>query len=60
MTKANVQVYENSISESVIARFSDIESLVEWNKAKNVSADQVSVNNFMLLGWDELYDFIDR
>ena len=55
MTKALVKVYEGS---KVIATFNSIEALLEWDKKHNVNADQVSVNDCVLLGWDELYYFV--
>lgn len=58
MTVAKIEVFENSTSLNVIRRFSTIESLVYANKTFNWSADQISVNDCVLMGWDELYDFI--
>lgn len=57
-TKATIQVFESSVSPKVIAEFNTIEALEEWNKEHNVNADQVAVNDCVLLGWDELYDFV--
>ena len=58
MTKAKVEVYESNISSKVIATFKTINELVKWNEKHNVYADQISINDCMLLGWDELYDFV--
>ena len=58
MTKAKIEVYESSLSTEVIATFGSIEDLIVWNETHNVNADQVSVNDCILLGWDELYYFV--
>jgi len=58
MTSASINVYESSLSTKVIAKFDYIEELLEWNKQNDVYADQVEVNDCMLYGWDELYDFV--
>lgn len=56
--KADIKVYENPVSPKVIATFGDTEELETYAQKNNLSADQVSINGYMLLGWDELYDFV--
>lgn len=55
--KLKIEVYESPLSSKVIAIFSSYEELDKWSKDKDIFADQVSVNGYTLLGWDELYDF---
>lgn len=62
-TKARIKVYASPTSDEVVAQFKSIEELEDWVgdqliRGTTIFADQVSVNNMVLLGWDELYDFI--
>lgn len=60
-TKAKVEVFEerkDPPGKDSIATFDTIEELIKWNETHNVRADQITVNGLVLLGWDELYDFI--
>ena len=56
--KAKIEVLESSLSSKVIATFKTIEELLEWNKKHNVYADRIAINDCVLYGWDELYDFV--
>jgi hypothetical protein len=56
--KAICKVYENPISNKVIATFTDTDDLEEYARINHTPADQVEVNGYMLLGWDELWDFV--
>ena len=58
MTKCKIQVFESPLSSNVIKTFNSIEALVKANETYNWSADQIAVNDSILLGWDELYDFV--
>lgn len=58
MTKCKIQVFESPLSSNVIKTFNSIEDLVKANETYNWSADQIAVNDSILLGWDELYDFV--
>lgn len=57
-TKAKIVVYETPLSDSILKEFDNMEEFEMWSSGKDLQADQVSVNGFVLLGWDELYDFI--
>ena len=56
--KAKIEVFESPLSSKVIANFKTIEELLKWNKKHDVFADRVAVNDCVLMGWDELYDFV--
>ena len=59
-SKNVIEVYENTPgSLKVIAKFTNAEDLLEYDKIHNLNADQISVNDCVLLGWDELYDFLN-
>ena len=55
---AKIEVYKSSTSSEIVAEFTTIEELLTWNETHDVYADQISVNECMLMGWDELYDFV--
>lgn len=62
-TKARIKVYASPTSDEVVAQFKSIEELEDWveeqqEKGEIIFADRVSVNDMVLLGWDELYDFV--
>lgn len=57
-TKAKIEVFESPLSDKVIKTFNTIEDLEKWNETNNIHADRISVNGYLLLGWDELYDFV--
>ena len=56
--KAKIEVFESAFSTNVIATFKTIQELLNWNAKHNVFADRIAVNDCVLIGWDELYDFI--
>ena len=56
--KAKIEVFESPLSSKIIATFKTIEELLEWNKTHDVFADRVAVNDCVLMGWDEVYDFV--
>tara|TARA_R110001606_G_scaffold180242_1_gene326882 strand:+ start:134 stop:310 length:177 start_codon:yes stop_codon:yes gene_type:complete len=58
MTTAKIEVFESPLSSNLIAKFNSIEELIAANKFKNYMADQIAINNCVLYGWDELYDFV--
>lgn len=58
MTKCKIEVFESSLSSNVIKTFNSIEALIKANETENWSADQIAVNDCVLYGWDELYDFV--
>jgi len=58
ITKAKIEVYESSLSMNVIYRFSCIEQLLAMNARRNWNADQIAINDCVLMGWDELYVFV--
>lgn len=53
--KASIQVFELN-STKLIATYSTIEELM--SNAENLMADQVVINDCVLYGWDEIYDFV--
>jgi len=53
--KAKIEVYELN-SDKLIATYKTVEEL-EAN-AKGIMADQVVINDCVLYGWDEIYDFV--
>lgn len=55
--KAKINVYEIG-SSKIIASFSSIADLEKANEKHNWNADQIEVNGMLLMGWDELYDFV--
>ena len=61
--KVQILVYESTISNNVIKSFSTLRDFDKWIECdKNVNldifADQVSINGYILMGFDELFDFI--
>ena len=38
--------------------FKTTQELLNWNAKHNVFADRIAVNDCVLMGWDELYDFV--
>jgi len=58
--KADIKVFESPLSDKVIQEFKTTSELEKWadEQKEPVFADRVSVNNCILYGWDELYDFI--
>ena len=58
VTKASCEVFKSSTSLKVIATFNNVEELYKYAKENNLYADQCAVNDCVLLGWDELYDFV--
>ena len=58
MTKTKIEVFENCMSDKVIATFDTVEAIVLWKAGHNVPAACKSVNGSVLYGWDELYDFV--
>jgi len=63
--KAKIEVYKRCLTilddsgDELLSSFNSTDALLKWNKIHNVCADQISVNDHMLYGWDELYDFVD-
>lgn len=58
MTKCKIEVFENPTSSKVINTFASIEELLKSNESENYMADQITINDCVLYGWDELYDFV--
>ena len=56
--KAKIEVFESAFSTNVIATFKTIQELLNWNEKHNVFGDRIAVNDCVLMGWDELYDFV--
>ena len=60
-TKAKCVVYKDVSCEEVLKEFDYIENLEIWaaQQPREIDADQVTINGCVLLGWDELYDFVE-
>ena len=59
MTKAKIEIYVNSFSDDLLETFNTIEELEAYaDEFPGLMADQISINGMILLGWDELYDFV--
>ena len=58
VTKASCEVFESPSSLKVIKTFNNVEALYNYAKENNLYADQCAINDCVLLGWDELYDFV--
>lgn len=56
--KAKIEVFKSALSTKVIATFKTTQELLNWNAKHNVFADRIAVNDCVLMGWDELYDFV--
>lgn len=56
--KAKIIVYENAFSSNILYRFETVEDLLDANEEHDWFADQIEINGYQLLGWDELYDFV--
>ena len=61
--KVEILVYESPLSNNIIKSFNtlrDFDKWIEYDKNVNLDifANQVSVNGCILLGFDELFDFI--
>tara|TARA_R110002074_G_scaffold137593_1_gene282719 strand:+ start:1132 stop:1320 length:189 start_codon:yes stop_codon:yes gene_type:complete len=57
-TLAKVQVFKNNLSSEEVKSFGSIEDFLKWNDKNNVFADCVAINDCLLLGFDELFDFV--
>ncbi len=57
-----IDVYASPVSSNIIKTFYDMKSFDKWYDANftlNITADQVAINGMMLLGWDEVDEFIE-
>lgn len=53
-----IKIYKNPISSEIIKTCSTIQELYDYNdNVKNLFADQISINNQIMLGWDEIEQF---
>ena len=53
-----IEVYDNSRLHKVITTFTNVKELLKYNEIHNLSADQIAINDCVLMGWDELYYFL--
>lgn len=58
MSQIKIEVFEDSMSEKVIATFNSIDDLMVAAKKNKWVADQVAINDCILYGWNEIYDFV--
>jgi len=56
--KAKIEVFESPISDKVVATFDNVQDLETYAEKHSTPADCVAINDMILLGWDELYDFV--
>tara|TARA_R100000234_G_C4869290_1_gene122603 strand:+ start:65 stop:238 length:174 start_codon:yes stop_codon:yes gene_type:complete len=54
-----IEIYKNSISSEIIKTCSTIQELFDYNKnVKSLFADQISINDKIMLGWDEIEEYL--
>lgn len=59
MSRLKINVYESPLSDKITHSFNNMRKFEAWTETqKGLFADQIEVNGCILLGWDELYDFV--
>ena len=54
-----IEIYKNSISSEIIKTCSTIQELFDYNEnVKSLFADQISINDKIMLGWDEIEEYL--
>ena len=61
--KCKIEVFVKPNSTEILKTFNSISELEQWiehdkHPTLDIDADQVAINDQVLLGWDELYEFI--
>lgn len=57
--KLKIVVHETPTCKNVIAEFKSFEDLLNWNQSNKSDVTNISVNDRMLRGWRDIYDYID-
>ena len=56
--KNKIEVFKTPLSDEVIKTFDNVDDLLKYNETHSLMADQIAINDCILLGWDELYMFL--
>lgn len=59
--KCKIEICKNNMSNEIIHTFNSVNELEKFLKKTpnhNIMGDQLVVNDCLLYGWDELFDFI--
>ena len=58
--KNKIEVFKKPLSDEVIKTFDNVDDLLKYNEVHSLMADQIAINDCILLGWDELYMFLNQ